>query len=183
MSIVDEIFDPVLGKPAWNVQHTISSCLDFEFGEPHLEIREPREAKPGASKRVQRYLARREVKVRGAWHLWIEWGEWRAFSQGKLIGDSSSSKRILKKVASELDGQALVRVTVTGQAHTNFEFDLGGKLEISPGAFDDKLPEMNSEWSLSEPTGKAFTLRFDGCYCHKSERKWIRPEDWLPLCP
>lgn len=181
MSIVDDIFNPILGKPAWNVQYGIGSFLTFEFGDPHLVIREPREAKPGASRSVQRHLARRWIRVRGAWHLWIEHGEWRAYNLGKIIGDSNSSKRILKKIASQFDGQALVRASVSEQADTCFEFDLGGILEVFPGTPDVELPEMNDQWSLFEPTGKVFTLRFDGYYCHKSGQKLICPEDWLPL--
>lgn len=179
--ILDEVINPILGKPAWNVQNGIGSFLTFEFGEPHLFIQEPREARSSASRKVKRHMTRRWIRVQGAWHLWVQNGNWRAFSSGKMIGDSNSSKRILKKVAYEFDGQALIQANVTEQAQTIFEFDLGGKFEIFPGTPDEKLPEMNNLWSLFELSGKVFTLRFDGYYCHKSGRKIIHPEDWLPL--
>ena len=182
MSIVDEVFNPILGKPAWNVRKGFGSFLTFEFGDPYLEIQEPREAASDTSEKVRRRLARRWVRVCGAWHLWIEYGEWRAFSFGKRIGDWNSSDRTLRKIASEFDGQALVRATVDEQAHTSLEFDLGGKLEIFPWPIDEEFPEM-AEWSLYEPTGKVFQLRCDGYYCYKSGQEITHPEDWLPLYP
>jgi hypothetical protein len=181
MSIIENVFQPIVGKPAWNVDKGVGTCLTFEFGDPHLVIREPKSIRPGASKQVQRHFAHRSVQVRGAWHLWIEWCEWKAFNSGVLIGDYSSSTNIIKKVASEFDGQALVSVLVQKPSITTFEFDLGGKLETKPGPFDDMRGEMNDQWSLFEPGGKVLTLRFDGYYSYKLGTEVTYPEDWKQL--
>jgi hypothetical protein len=183
MTIIEDVFQPIIGKPAWNVVKGVGTTLTFEFGDPHLIIREPKTVNPTASNFVRQHFRRRSVKIRGEWHLWIQWCEWQAFYSGALIGDHSSSTRILKKVASELDGQALVNIRVQRLSCTTFDFDLGGKLETIPGVRDEEIGEMNQQWSLFEPDGMVLTLRVDGNYCYKSGKKIITAQDWIPLFP
>ena len=183
MSDIDNVFKSIIGKPTWNVNKGVGTTLTFEFGDPHLKIREPKTVKPNTSKKVKQHFARRVITVRGAWHLWIEWCEWKAFNSEVLIGDYSSSTRILRKVASEFDGQILTNVIVQKPCFTTFEFDLGGKLETKPGVVDEELCEMNHQWSLFEPSGMVLTLRADGYYCHKPGKEFIYPQDWIPLFP
>jgi hypothetical protein len=183
MSIIDDVFAPLYGKPCWSVQPGIGSFLTFEFGEPYLKIREPKEARISTSPKVRRRLARRDVSVRGAWHLWISFCGWRFYLHDKEIGSSIASKRVIKRVAAEVDGQALIKVTVEEDGVTAFQFDLGGYLETYPFISTDELPDEMDCWTLFEPTGKALTLRMDIKYCYKSSRKPCHDEDWFHLFP
>jgi len=181
MSIIEDVFKPIIGTPAWNVCRGVGTTLTFEFGDPHLVIREPRKVKSSSSLKVRRHLARRSIQVRGAWHLWITWCEWEAYHSERLIGSHSSPTRIINNVAREFDGQVLISVTVQQPSLTTFEFDLGGKLVTMPGMRDEEISEMNDQWSLFALGGKVLTLRDDGNYCYKSGKEVIYPGDWIPI--
>ncbi len=73
---VQEVFRPLYGTPCWNARHGHGSFITFEFGQPHLHVREPSEPDPSRSPAVQRMLRRRTVFVHGEWHLWIYQLHW-----------------------------------------------------------------------------------------------------------
>lgn len=180
MSIIDSVFQPVIGKICWGVESGIGSSLTFEFGEPYVEvIREPhisRSKKP----RMVRHSARRIVRVRGDWHLWIWSCDWRFFRNNTFIGDSESNKRELKQIALDLEGQALISVKVIGAGITVFEFDLGGRLETQRYAEENEKTEPEEQWLLFQPSGMVFTLRSDGNYSHRMGND-LTPAEWLPI--
>lgn len=167
------------GKLCWQVEQGYGSFLTFEFGVPHLHIREPRKATKQAPESVRKNAARRHVYVHGDWHFWVYLCDWRISSQGQLLADHTSTRRTIKKATTELNGQALVQLTVEEDLISVLEFDLGGKLEIIPNAEHyDKTADL---WFLYEPNGDVFTLRADGYYCHHPGN-W-KPEEniWQPL--
>jgi len=128
MSIINSIFEPVIGEICWNVNHGVGSSLTFEFGEPHFKvIRQPFVSKSKKARSI-RLSARRIVHIVGDWHLWIWSCDWRFFLNDRFIGDSESNKNELKQIALNLDGQALVDVNVIDAGITVFKFDLGGRL-------------------------------------------------------
>jgi hypothetical protein len=130
--IFEEAFRKIYGLHAWRVTPGWGSFLTFEFGEPHLEIREPLVAKTNVSEKVRKLLAARQVFIKGDWHLWINCCDWNVWSPKKLIGKSTSASTY-KKAADFLDGQKLVRfVLLPKKARCVFEFDLGGRLETRP---------------------------------------------------
>ena len=98
LAVIEATFQPIYGLPCWNAKAGYGSFLTMEFGEPHLVIREPR-SRPDSSPRLQRLLARRLVTVRGEWHLWIYCCEWQVESGGRVIGDSSSTRRFRMRFA------------------------------------------------------------------------------------
>lgn len=51
-------FRPLYGLPCWNVRPGQGSFLTLEFGTPHLEIIEPREARHTTSPRIRRGRSR-----------------------------------------------------------------------------------------------------------------------------
>ncbi len=167
MSIVDTVFMPLYGKPCWSVRLSLGKSLSFEFGDPRLIIREPKVPKREVSENVRRYFARRQVKVKGLWHLWVSFSGWRFYQHDKEIGTSITPEDELKAVINEIDGQALQKVTVETDGVTTFQFDLGGLLETYPVIHPDDTPETMSCWTLFEPTGMTLTLRKDVKYCHK----------------
>jgi hypothetical protein len=176
MNAIEACFQPLYGRPCWDAKSGFGSFMTMEFGEPHLEIREPRVAVFSKSKRAQQLLARRLVTVRGEWHLWIYCCEWHVYTGHKLVGDSaleSSSKRRIVRAARELDGQKLVSVTVDPSCGgSTFRFDLGSRLETRP--YED-----SEQWMLFEPSGEVLTYRADGCYSHhpgdtpRDEVRWM----------
>jgi hypothetical protein len=183
MSIIDDVFAPIYGKPCWSVQPGLGSSLQFNFGDPRLVIREPREPKSSASAEANRRRAHREVRVRGAWYLWISFCGWRFYNHDEEIGSSISSKDVINKVISEVDGQALVQVVVEEEGGTIFKFDLGGWLETYPVITLDDFRETMDCWTLFEPSGMAFTLRKDVRYLYKLGKAVSKEQDWLPLFP
>jgi hypothetical protein len=150
-----DTFAKLYGFPCWGVKPGLFPSLTMEFGEPHLEIREPQPPKPQWSPRTREHFARRLVVVHGAWHLWVYCCDWIVFLYGRSVGDSSSRKCV-QKAADALDGQALVSADVRVRGcRTVFEFDLGGRLVTRP--YDRK----SEQWLLYTPSGKVLNLRAD----------------------
>lgn len=171
---LQQVFKPLYQQPCWNVKPSYGSSLTLELGEPHLRIREPTRSH-APSFRVRQQLARRLVVVRGAWHLWIYGCDWRVTSKGKVIGDRSSARRIMR-AAAELDGQALVSVTVNAQNDASvFTFDLGGQLETTP------YDTTSEQWLLYEPSSYVLTIRADGSYAHARGDTPHGQEQWIAL--
>jgi hypothetical protein len=169
---IERSFAPVFGMPCWGVSRGYGSCLTLEFGVPRLEVREPRVPVREVSPRVQRQLARRVVRVRGRWHLWIFCCEWFVRANGKLVGDWTTPRRI-DRAARELNGQKLrvVRVGLRG-ARTYFSFDLGAELETKP--FD----RSREQWMFYEPDGRVLSWRADRTFsygpgnCPPEKMRW-----------
>ncbi len=178
MAIIDEIFQPIYGKPCWNVEQ-VGSVLHLEFGEPHLEIREPRKASKQASAATRSYFARRHVRVWGEWdfHTWM--CDWQILQHGKECARLDSSRRMIRAAMRDLDGQALVRVSMKKNLGLKLKFDLGGMLEIIPDSEEDGSP--GDLWVLFEPSGYCFAMRSDGQYSHMPANTHPRDMIWLPL--
>ena len=91
------------------------SFITLEFGEPRLEIREPREAKPDSTPKLRELFARRKVTIRGEWHLWVYSCHWSIFNTDKLIGCSDDVDSF-DAATDYLDGQALISATTDANA-------------------------------------------------------------------
>ena len=175
MKRFDLSFSKLIGKPCWGVQRGWGSFLTLEFGDPHLEIREPRES-TSEFKRVRDVAARRAVRVRGDWHLWIYCCQWGVFDDsGKLVGDTST-KSAIDKAAKFLNGQALVAGSLVARGmHTTLEFDLGATLKIKP------YNRTDEQWMLYEPGGKVLTVRADKHYSYGHAEREPEKMRWLPI--
>jgi len=161
MLSLSKVFRPLYGMPSWNVHRGWGSFLTFEFGEPHLDIREPQRPKHKVSRKVRRLLARRLVTVKGDWHLWIYCCNWRVRVGNRVVGDTRS-KAAIDRAARELDGQALKRAVALPQPGcSRFEFDLGGVLETQP------YDKESEQWFLYDPEGYVLTMRWDGLCSYK----------------
>jgi hypothetical protein len=171
---VADTFAKLYGIPCWGVKPGIFPSLTLEFGEPHLEIREPQPAQPHWSARVRTRMARRLVAVHGEWHLWIYCCNWSVFVDKRVVGDSSSRKGV-QRAADALDGQALVSAEIQVRGcRTVFEFDLGGRLVTRP--YDRK----SEQWLLYTPSGKVLTLRADKQFSF-TQGDGSEEERWQPL--
>jgi len=165
VSIINDVFQPILGKPCWQVEQGYASFLTFEFGEPHLQIQEPRQASKQATEKLRKRWARRHIFVHGDWHLWIYICDWRIFLHEEEIANNTATRKTIRKALLELDGQVLTSVTIKKSYISVFEFDLGCKLEVIPNHDDYK--KTDELWLLYEPSGYVFTLRADGKYRHR----------------
>ena len=168
---IDELFQPLIGVPSWNVKKGYGSFLTFEFGNPSLSIREPRDTL-NSNPRVRQILARRCVTVRGRWHLWVYCCDWRISMGRESLAHNESTDEEIAAACIELDGQAIQNVTCESKiGRTHFHFDLGGVLETSP--YDDELLE---QWMLYLPDGNVYTYRSDGAASfglgNRSEDEW-----------
>jgi hypothetical protein len=176
LTIFDQVFGPLYGMPCWNVKKGYASFLTLEFGQPHLEIREPVQDIRAKSAKVRRNLSVRRVYVHGEWHLWVYACKWRVLAENVPVGYSSSSTRRIEQAANELDGQALREVVVnTRTAKTVFKFDIGVQLETKPY---DKASE---QWLLYEPSGYVFVWRADGKYAHLPADQPDETHNWYSV--
>src|SRR5262245_27099799 len=96
---ISNAFADVVGTPARQERRGYGSFLTFEFGEPHIEIREPIDS-TSKYKRVRRLLARRRAFVRGDWHLWIYCCDWKVTQNGKRMARRESKD---DKIARAVD--------------------------------------------------------------------------------
>jgi hypothetical protein len=130
---VQDLFKPLLGQFAWNVDGGVGSMLTLEFGAPHILVREPRVPSPGGSERVRRHLRRRHVSVVGDWHLWIQYCDWKISVADGSCDSENFDWRRPDECLGDLDGQRLIGVGVGSLPNSwKFEFDLGGALGLWP---------------------------------------------------
>ena len=179
MTIINDIFQSLYGKPCWQVEQGYGSFLTFEFGEPHLRIQEPRQATAQTSEKIRKNMARRFVYVRGDWHLWIYLCDWHIIFKGQELANDNSNRRTIRKAIIELNGQHLTQVTVSRSLVSVFEFDLEGRLEVIPN--HDAYRKDADLWLLYEPSGNVFTLRADGQYHHAPGDMLPDKYQWQPL--
>jgi hypothetical protein len=160
--IFEKVFAEIYGRPCWRVSPGWGSFLTFEFGDPHLEVREPIQPKAKVSPRVSKDLMRRRIFIKGDWHLWIYCCDWKVFSKGKLIGKSTLQSSI-QRAADALDGQKLTRFSIRSkQMRCVFEFDLGGVLETRP------YDTQKEQWLFYDDRAhKVLILRADGFYSYE----------------
>lgn len=160
--------------PCWGVTLGYARNLTLEFGEPHLDIREPKIVDEHRSRQVRDLFARRQVFVRGAWSLWITSVHWAIYLHGDLKARVSSSQRQITETIAWLDGQALVAIEPDDRRgrHT-FTFDLGASLVIR------RHNGESESWHVHSPDGQVLTAREDGRYSYGPGDRSPKREEWL----
>jgi hypothetical protein len=143
---VQDLFTPFLGQFAWNVSGGVGSMLTLEFGAPHIIVREPKAPSPKRSERVRRLFGRRHVTVRGDWHLWIQYCDWKISVSDGSCDSESFDWRQPDECLADLDGQRLIGVGSGSLPNSwKFEFDLRGVLELWPST---EYEAADNLWSL-----------------------------------
>lgn len=151
-NILERCFNPVYGRPCWNVRHGYGSFLTMEFGEPSLRFREPSEK-----------LRHRLVIPRGQWHLWIYCCNWAIHHDEVALASSDSSTSEIEKAVAFLDGQLLCEISAGAKTGDwKFVFDLKGSLSTSP------YDEISDQWMLFEPDGQVLTSNAVGDLIHRA---------------
>jgi hypothetical protein len=152
-------FAPLIGLPAWLVRKGHASCLTLEFGQPHLEIREP-PTSCANSGWIRRYFSRRQITPRGEWHLWINCCHWRVIRSGNVVAWSESSDEAIIKAALQIDSLILTNTKVNHRNQTSeFAFESDTTINMWPDEEDD-----SPQWMLFQPSGDVLTYRADGLY-------------------
>jgi hypothetical protein len=173
--IFERAFKKLYGRPCWGVENYVGSDIVFEFGEPHLEIREPTAVSPDASRRVRDLFARRWVTVRGQWHLWIWMCDWEIFHKGRRLG-SDQAKSNLQRIVYSLNGQELIRFSIRSRLNECvFEFDLSGVLVTHPYGLED------DQWILYEPSRFVLTVRGDNRFSYQRSNQPHDAGPWKPI--
>jgi hypothetical protein len=153
--IIEKAFKPLRKLPCWQAERGYGSFLTMEFGNPSLEIREPKKPLEKVSIKVKKVLERRNITVKGDWHLWIYCCDWGVFEGNDLIGDCSK-KKSMDRAAAQLNGQMLKKVRVYKNGRTDFKFEYGTLLMTRPYDKDSE------QWMLFEPNGNVLTFKADG---------------------
>ena len=162
------------GLACWNVHRGHGTFLTFEFGRPHVFVREPYKS-ISKSKRVRQFAASRFTYVHGDWHVWIYCCDWAVFEGPRLIGNSGSNRR-MDRAARFLNGQKLVKAWIAPPGmRSYFEFDLGGRLETRP------YDRVSEQWLLYEPNGNVLTVRADKRYSYGSGDREPDRQRWLAI--
>jgi len=164
--IIDDCLAPLVGLPCWQVKPGYGTFITLEFGDPHLEIREPKGT-----------LTDRAVTVRGAWHLWIYCCSWTIDDPDGTIGTAGDNNRLFRQATSYLDGQALTCASVTSDACSTFRFDLGGSLTTQPYNDDGE------QWMLFQPNGDVLVVRADGMFSNELSSEVHPDSRWRPIEP
>ena len=137
---MDEFFDPILKKMAWQLRRGNGTFLTMEFGSPKLDIREPI---AHAEKNGSSILWRRRVFVRGEWHLWIQYCRWNAQSRSGHEASSEINLAETKSTLEEIDGQFIQSVRYDAEkCNIELNFDLDSKILISPEPGNSDGPVM-----------------------------------------
>ena len=118
-------FVRLYGKPSWNVHKSYSSILYINFGEPKLNVHDPKTVKGKPT---------RFTEICREWVLWIFGCDWKYFREDTLLGCSELPLEDIHRLAHDINGQALANVIFDNQAKAIFYFDLGGRLGTTPFA-------------------------------------------------
>lgn len=175
-------FAPIYGQPCWLVKKGYGSFLTMEFGEPKLEIADPRPDAKWADRLGTQEVHVRGVAIHGEWHLWVYHCRWFLLWRGQEIASSDSRDQTILQALRLLDGQALIDVDVRADSRSRFEFDLGCTFVTEPIPTEAEEDSVREQWSLYQPDGDVVTVRADGRYSIESEQGrdcqavWVRLE-------
>ena len=159
-------FAPLIGQLVWAVSKGYDTFVTMEFGAPHLLVREPRAPRRNASPRLERTAARRSAIVKGDWHLFIEFAEWRMTSANGSIGSRDKKRASWQAVLDDISGQRLIVAESPTPGSLTLRFDLGGVAEIWPH------PEIDNDvWTLHPWVGNIIGCRHDGTIETGGQRK------------
>jgi hypothetical protein len=145
MKKIEDIFPSLMDQLVWSVRRGYAGYLTMEFGKPHLKVRNPK-ISHADSESVRELLDRRRVYLCGQWGLFIKSSKWVVFFKDRTIVNDNDFSEDMKKALDYIDGQKLIKFDFDEDRKTlNLEFDLGGRVEISPE--DDNMED--DFWSLT----------------------------------
>lgn len=164
MQSLSFLFSPLFDQIVWQPKRTHGSMLLMEFGEPRLEIVEPRPVGDDGRKECSPHR-RRRVYVVGPWSLLVQHCTSRVEAGGKTLTSDEMDDITYRRVLAELNGQRLEAIKVDERRLLlELVFDLGAQLSMwKPDA--DGLVGLEDEdelWSLGLPDGSNVGLTLGG---------------------
>lgn len=170
MREVAAILEQLVGKPCWGVRHGYGSFVTAEFGAPHLSVRE------GNPSAIRESLRRRQITVRGEWHLWIYCCNWRYEEHGQVIAHSENSDAEIDHAVVRIDSQELQQMQVSSATGaTSFLFEGGGILHTTPYDSGEEL------WQVFTPAGAVLSIKAGGLVSLAQSTTVCGDEHWRPL--
>jgi hypothetical protein len=161
--VIDRSFRSLYGHPCWGLRYDRRLNLSMNFGKPSLHVREPY-ATDSTSDAVRQNAARRRVRVRGEWWLWVYCCYWRLTFGDLELATGSSSLRRIEQATAQLEGQELVSAAVEpATGTTRFDFDLGCTLHCRRFERGDAA-EL---WMLYKPSGYVLSVHGNGSFSHQ----------------
>lgn len=162
-----EAFEPIFGMPCWLTRRGHGSFVTMEFGQPVLDISEPRPM-PLHIANAPDHTQKRLAQITGQWHLWIYLCNWSVALDGTQLAHDKSDGVTINRALGILDGQALTGLQIEPRdAKTRFAFDLGCTLSTWPNAVRTNQDEPDTQWSLisvRQPADEILAVRADGRY-------------------
>lgn len=156
----------VLHQRTWQCKKGHGSFLTLDFGTPIISYLEPKIAKKNIGIYGNKFpfnkYAYRKTLIKGEYHLWIYYTNWKIFVDNIEIAFDNSNGDTIDDATYFIQGQAITKVKIYKQPYkTIFYFDLNTKLECYNNTYE-KGKEM---WILFSPDRNTITFRNDG--------KWI----------
>jgi tetratricopeptide (TPR) repeat protein len=181
MNPAEDAFAPLVGVPSWLVERGVGSYITLQFGQPLLDIAEPRMLGIRIAGAPRQAMQRRAY-VRGQWHLWIYDCCWSLSLHGIELAHDQSDVFTVDRALGVLNGQALSHVRIEpDDATTTFAFDLGCVLTTTPARLDVDESEPDEQWLLFQPSHEVLTVRRDGTYQTCLENASPDDAPWVPL--
>lgn len=121
---------PLLGKIVWHPKHSTGSMISLEFGEPTMQVREPKtpsDTSKALSPLIQKKLLSRFVVLKGQYSLLFSECSWVLQLDGSEFAHSESSADLIGRSIEGLQGQKIVEIGCRIEKFLQFEFtfDLG----------------------------------------------------------
>ena len=141
MQITNEIknlFEPLIGQKAWGASLGWGSFVTIEFGSKRLF----------------------HGHYHGEWHLWLYMCEWKLNSNGRLLADSESKKKVMQVAIENLNGTELTGLSFNSQDRTT-EFTFNRTLHLGCKPYPDSSPKEEC-WVLFLPNRQVASLREAG---------------------
>jgi hypothetical protein len=159
MKTVQEAFHPIIGKPAWQVKCGHGSFITLEFGDPELEILEPKMVEFSESEKIKKEFSKRRIYIKGQWQLWLQYCNWKITTRSNLFANNDSNHDTINNCLNEVGGQILQSVEENeSSAGIQLKFDLGACIDISPSPhFIDDI-----QWEISNPDKTTYSYMSDG---------------------
>ena len=102
----------------------IGSFVTLEFGDPGVEISEPRLRRWLPREGEPEMFMERSVHVHGEWHLWIYCCLWSLSIEGRELAHCESDYITIARALGVLNRQALATVEADVDGGSTFSFDL-----------------------------------------------------------
>jgi hypothetical protein len=124
-----DILNIFKGQIVWGVTRSHGSMFYWNCGDPHLEIREPRETK-SKSKKVIELSARRKIDIVGDAVFLFELDKWIIFKNNIEFCNSESNSIQIERCLKFIDGQKIVDFYLIDELQFVFKFDLNCSIRL-----------------------------------------------------